>query len=88
MEEEDEEQDIFQLDDQVEHTQKARLAALKARRDGRRVEASLKDLGAAIDRGENVMPCLIESVKCYATIGEISAVMREKWGEYQSPVHI
>jgi methylmalonyl-CoA mutase N-terminal domain/subunit len=47
------------------------------------VTAALKKLGEAIDRGENLMPPIIDAVKCYASIGEVCAVMRERWGEYR-----
>jgi methylmalonyl-CoA mutase N-terminal domain/subunit len=32
------------------------------------------------------MPALIESVKAYATVGEISDVMREVFATYEEPV--
>ena len=32
---------------------------------------------------ENIMPVLIEAVKAYATVGEISEVLREVFGEYR-----
>jgi len=87
MEEDVVEQDIFEVDTEVESIQKSKLAALKIRRDNENVKKSLSKLAGAIDRDENVMPYLIESVKSYATIGEICNVMREKMGEYKSPTY-
>ena len=31
----------------------------------------------------NIMPALIEAVEAYATVGEISDVLREVFGEYR-----
>jgi methylmalonyl-CoA mutase N-terminal domain/subunit len=33
------------------------------------------------------MPCLIRAVQSYATIGEICAVMRAHWGEFNASTH-
>jgi len=34
---------------------------------------------------ENIMPVLIEAVKTYATVGEISDALRDVFGEYREP---
>ncbi len=82
------EQDLLEVDPNVEEAQKAKLAALKQRRDRREVAQALKDLAEAVDRDDNLMPYIIDSVKQYATIGEISGVMREKWGEFKAVTYI
>jgi methylmalonyl-CoA mutase N-terminal domain/subunit len=71
------------IDQGIDDKQIAKLAAVRASRNGSDVTAALKKLGEAIDRGENLMPPIIDAVKCYASIGEVCAVMREKWGEYR-----
>ena len=39
-----------------------------------------------VARGEeNIMPVLIDAVKAYATIGEISDSIRDVFGEYREP---
>ena len=43
------------------------------------------DLKAACTNGANVMPPLVEAVKAYATVGEISDVMREVFATYEEP---
>jgi methylmalonyl-CoA mutase N-terminal domain/subunit len=89
QEEEDvEQQDIFEYDRRIEETQQEKLAQVKAKRDGEQVAQALRDLDSAIDQNENLMPYIIEAVKCYASLGEICGVMREKWGEYNPPVYI
>ncbi len=78
------EQDFFEIDPKFEERQKIKLAQIKAKRDSAAVQMALADLKNAIEREENLMPNLIKAVKCYATIGEICAVMRSKWGEFQA----
>jgi methylmalonyl-CoA mutase N-terminal domain/subunit len=53
-----------------------------------RIEKTQQEKLAPIDQKENLMPYIIEAVKCYASLGEICGVMREKWGEYSPPVYI
>ena len=86
VEEEEEalEQDFFEIDPKLEERQKIKLAQIKAKRDSAAVQTALADLKNAIECEENLMPNLIKAVKCYATIGEICAVMRSKWGEFQA----
>ena len=86
--EEEAEPAVFEIDPQVEPRQRAKLAALKARRDGRAVETILAKLAAAIERNENLMPVLIDAARSYASVGEITEVMRRAWGEYRNPVHL
>jgi methylmalonyl-CoA mutase N-terminal domain/subunit len=81
-EDEDEEQ-YLQIDQDIDEQQSRRLAALKAERDTDSVEHALGELKKSIDSDENLMPPIIEAVKCYATVGEICGVMRNKWGEFR-----
>jgi len=54
-------------------------------RDARTALQKLSDLKAACRGGANVMPPLVEAVKAYATVGEISDVMREVFAVYEEP---
>jgi methylmalonyl-CoA mutase N-terminal domain/subunit len=67
----------------VAERQIAALAALRAERDAARVAETLAALRAAAAGDANLMPVLVETVKAYATIGEICGVLREVFGEYQ-----
>ena len=68
----------------LEARQRERLAELRARRDAGAVEAALKEVRrAARDRSVNLLPVLVTAVKAYATLGEISDVLREEWGLYR-----
>ena len=85
--EQDQEQqagEFFEIDPKIEEQQKSKLAQNKAKRNSAAVQTALAELKNAIDREENLMPSLISTVKCYATIGEICAVMRGKWGEFHA----
>jgi methylmalonyl-CoA mutase N-terminal domain/subunit len=73
------------IDESVEEKQKADLAALRRSRDGKAVTSSLSALKQACADGRNVMPPLVEAVKTYATVGEVSDVMREVFATYEEP---
>jgi methylmalonyl-CoA mutase, N-terminal domain len=64
--------------------QRRRLGEARARRDGAKVERALGELDeAARETGAPMMPAILEAVRARATVGEISDVLREVWGEYQ-----
>jgi methylmalonyl-CoA mutase N-terminal domain/subunit len=65
--------------------QLASLAEVRRTRDARTAMQRLTDLKAACRDGRNVMPPLLEAVKAYATVGEISDVMREVFATYEEP---
>ncbi|MDH4255392.1 MAG: methylmalonyl-CoA mutase family protein [Gammaproteobacteria bacterium] len=71
------------IDQAIDEKQARKLAEVRASRSPADVAAALENLAGAIDRGENLMPPTIDAVRCYASIGEICAVMRDKWGEYR-----
>ena len=58
------------------------LDALKSDRDDQAVQEALNKLRAASQGTDNLMPLLIDAVDCYVTIGEISAVLAQEFGEY------
>jgi len=66
----------------------ARLNRLRQTRDQAAVERALDALRTVCQAEANVMPHLIEAAKAYATLGEITDVMREVFGIYQEPVAI
>lgn len=81
--------DLLKVDASVGEKQKAKVEAMKAKRDNAAVEAALKDLKAACeDEKENLMPHILAAVKTYATLGEICNVMRSVFGEYEAHVSL
>jgi methylmalonyl-CoA mutase N-terminal domain/subunit len=73
------------IDEEVEEQQKAAVRELRRTRDGKAVVSALSALKAACVSGANVMPPLVDAVKTYATVGEISDVMREVFATYEEP---
>jgi methylmalonyl-CoA mutase N-terminal domain/subunit len=62
------------------------LNKVKASRDETAVRAVLQRVrDVATDPNANTMPVLIEAVKTYATVGEISDALRDVFGTYQEP---
>ncbi len=79
-------QGLLRVKEEVEVNQKAALAKMKGERDGARVEATLKALEGAAKGTDNLMPFILEAVKCYATLGEIANVLRGVFGVHRETV--
>ncbi len=79
---------IFRTDPKVYQEQLASLEALRRDRDAGQVKASLDVLRSAAKGSANLMPPILEAVKAYATVGEISGVLREVFGDYSPPTVI
>jgi methylmalonyl-CoA mutase N-terminal domain/subunit len=62
------------------------MSKVKDERGDGAVKVSLDKLREATNSDENLMPYIIEAVKSYATVGEISNVFREVFGEFKEPV--
>ncbi len=75
--------DILKIDPEVERYQKEKLAKVKKDRDDAKVKQCLTSLKKAAQGTENLVPPILESVKAYATLGEISDTLREVFGEYR-----
>src|SRR5467141_1262566 len=76
----------LRIDERVELEQIERVGRFKAARDMSRVERRLKQLADACRNGGNVMPVLVDAVKDYASLGEISDVYRQVFGLYREPI--
>lgn len=83
---EDEARDILRIDQEAAKRQLARLNELRAKRDVRAVERSLKNVRAAANGTDNTMPSLIEAVENYVTLGEICDALRDEWGVYKEAI--
>jgi methylmalonyl-CoA mutase, N-terminal domain len=79
---------LLKIDPQIERGQVERLKNLRARRDAARAKAALGAVEAAARSDANLMPAILEAVKAYATVGEISDALRRVFGEYQESVVI
>ncbi len=77
------------VDPAIEDRQRARLTALRARRDEKRVSSALAQIAqAARESGTALMPLFIAAVEADCTLGEICNVLRDVWGEYQPRVSV
>jgi methylmalonyl-CoA mutase N-terminal domain/subunit len=74
---------VLKIDETVAHGQVERLRAVKAERSAARVTETLGAVERACREGANVMPPIIDAVKAYATLGEISDVLRKVHGIYR-----
>ena len=78
---------ILEMDPQGYARQIARLARVRAERDPAAVAAALARLAdAARDGKTNLMYPILDAVNAYATLGEITGVFRQVFGDYQEPV--
>jgi methylmalonyl-CoA mutase N-terminal domain/subunit len=71
---------ILEMDPKGEEKQRARLAALRARRDPDRWQAALENVRRVATTEDNIMPALIEAAHAYATLGEITDVLKTVFG--------
>ena len=78
---------ILNMDPEGYDRQVARLHRLRAERDNGRVQKSLAELADYARGDENLMPPIIEAVRAYATLGEITDVFRKVFGDYHEPVY-
>jgi len=82
--ENDEEHTLFRIDNEVRERQIQKLNKLKKKRDNEKVKTCLNLIKEKATTKENLLPFILDAVESYATIGEISNVLREEWGEYKS----
>ena len=62
------------------------LRQVRSRRDGNAASAGLARIKGAAEAGENVMPAMVEAVKAYATVGEITGALVKVYGRYEEPI--
>ncbi len=77
---------ILKVDPKVRERVISRLNALKAERDYHRVRSLLERVKKAAEKeDENIFPYILDAIKGKVTLGEISAALREVWGEWRAP---
>ncbi len=74
---------LLRIDPEVERAQVQGLKKLRQSRDSAAVQAALAKLGKTARSDANLMPAILEAVRCYATLGEICRVMRDTFGEFR-----
>jgi methylmalonyl-CoA mutase N-terminal domain/subunit len=81
-------ENLLRVDPEVGEKQRERIEALKKRRDSASVEDALATLEKAARGEANVMPPILEAVRSYATLGEISDCLRKVFGEYTAKTEV
>jgi methylmalonyl-CoA mutase, N-terminal domain len=79
---------ILKIDPEVEPSQIARLSQVKDGRSERQVRETLRCLVEATQREENVMSYILDAVRAYATVQEISDAMKVDLGTYREPAFV
>ena len=81
--------EVFTANPEVESRVKEKLERIKNSRDNAAVEKSLNRLeNAAVSDDENVMPYLVECCHNYATVGEMTTILKKCWGEFVEPIRL
>ncbi len=80
--------DLLRIPPRVENEQLARLERIREGRNRQKVKQSLDKLFDDADKKQNLMPSILEALKAYATLGEITEVLRSVYGEYKELIII
>ena len=62
------------------------LARVRAERDGAAVARALERVARDAAAGVNLMPAIVEAVKAYASVGEMTRELVKVFGRYQEPI--
>ena len=68
----------------IQQAQIEKIKSLKASRDNTLAQNCLAAIAEAINAEQNIMPPVIAAVEANCTLGEISDVLRNIFGEYQA----
>ncbi len=80
---------LHAYDSSILERQRDRLREVRRRRDGNAVRQYLSDLRAACRELEKpLMPYIVDAVRAYATVGEITSTMKDVFGVFQEPIVI
>src|SRR5690625_2855770 len=77
------EQDLLKVDEKLEAFQIGNIQKIRKKRHEESVKKSLQRIREVAKTKQNLFPHILDAVKAYATIGEISNVLREQFGIYE-----
>lgn len=78
------EMERLKVNPSIEQNQRTRLAEMRAKRDQAKVSELLTRLEQSARGTDSMMPLFIECVDNDITLGEITEVLRQVWGEYHA----
>ncbi len=81
--EQEEEVELHELDPELQQRQIDRTQKVRSDRDQGAVDKALKELEAAARGTDNLLYPMREALAAYATLGEVSDVLRGVFGEYE-----
>jgi methylmalonyl-CoA mutase N-terminal domain/subunit len=84
----EDELEILRISAEVEAQQRARLAAVRARRDDAAVARALERITGAAGGDGDLMGPIVEAARVRATEGEIVDAMKEVFGGYREPPRV
>jgi methylmalonyl-CoA mutase len=78
--------DVLMIDnDQVRESQVVRLKNIKAKRDGKKVEAALDALTEAAENNTgNLLELAVQAIRLRATVGEVSDALEKSYGRHRA----
>ncbi|MGV8056631.1 MAG: methylmalonyl-CoA mutase [Smithellaceae bacterium] len=81
--------ELHEIGSEVRNKQLRGLGQIKKDRNNEKVKQALDNLEIITREGkENVMPYVLEAVRSYATMGEITGVLRKVYGKFKCPTGI
>ena len=80
--------DILRIDPMLEERQKERVRVVRARRDAKAAATAMETLDRAAAGRDNLMPHIVDCVRAYVTLGEISDVLRKRFDVYRPQVAV
>lgn len=83
VQEDEERPEILRVGDDVGTGQIEKLARVRRERDAARLEAALGALAEAAERGENLIEPMLECVRAYGSVQEISQALVPSFGTYR-----
>ncbi len=77
--------ETLKIGDETGNYQVARLQELRSGRNNSKVQAALEALQEGAETSRNLMPLILDAVREYATVGELSTTLKRVFGTYIEP---
>jgi methylmalonyl-CoA mutase N-terminal domain/subunit len=75
--------DVLKISDEFETKQIQKLSQVKVDRDNEKAAACLKKVEEVAKTTENLIPHILQAVKCYCSVGEIIQALKNVFGIYR-----
>ncbi|MGZ3429538.1 MAG: acyl-CoA mutase large subunit family protein, partial [Polyangia bacterium] len=79
---------LLKIEHEVERSQIERIKKIKAARDGAAALKAIDGVKRAAAGDDNLVVAMLEAIKHDVTIGEVSDVFRQVWGEHRDPAYL